>query len=129
LICDFWYGPSVLGEPPADRFKVIEEIGMKIIRLSHPVINASENVVTIHYRLFEIQGTELKSEATEAHVIRYFFNPEIKGLLAQTGFALRDFHPSFRPGQPVTSNDWTVMVVASPGSDENFLSPFFTQTS
>jgi SAM-dependent methyltransferase len=114
LICDFWYGPSVLMQPPSDRFKIIEEPGVRIIRLSHPVLNTSENLVTIEYRLFEIRGSEIKSEATETHAIRYFFTPEINFFFAQAGLVMRDFHPSFRPGQPVTPNDWTVMAVASP---------------
>jgi len=113
LICDFWYGPAVLMQPPSDRFKIIEEPGVRIIRLSHPTLDTSENMVTIEYRLFEIQGSEIKSEATETHAIRYFFIPEIKSLFAQAGLGMPDFHPSFRPGQPVTPNDWTVMAVAS----------------
>jgi SAM-dependent methyltransferase len=112
LICDFWYGPSVLMQPPSDRFKIIEEPGKRIVRLSHPLLDTSRNVVTIDYRFFEIHGSEIKSEATETHVIRYFFIPEINFLFEQAGLAMRDFHPSFQPGQPVTPNDWTVMAVA-----------------
>jgi SAM-dependent methyltransferase len=114
LICDFWHGPSVLMQPPTDRFKIIEEPGIRIIRLSHPVLDTNANVVTIDYRFFEIHGKEIKSEATETHAIRYFFTPEINFLFAQAGLVIRDYHPSFQHGQPITPNDWTVMVVASP---------------
>jgi SAM-dependent methyltransferase len=114
LICDFWYGPSVLMNPPSDRFKIIEEPGVRIIRLSHPVLDTNANVVTIDYRFLEIQGKEIKAEATETHAIRYFFTPEINFFFAQAGLVVRDYHPSFQPGQPITPNDWTVMVLASP---------------
>jgi len=117
LICDFWYGPSVLTQPPTDRFKVIEEPGVRIIRLSHPVLDTRENRVTIEYRLFEIRGSEITSEAVETHAVRYFFGPEIHFLFAQAGLVMRGFHPSFRPDQQVTPNDWTVMAVGSPAGN------------
>lgn len=112
LICDFWYGPSVLTHPPADRCKTIENNGRRLLRLTTPELRAAENVVEIRYQLLEIAGRELKSEATELHRIRYFFKPELEFFFAQAGLAILECIPSFRSGQPLTPDDWTVMIVA-----------------
>jgi SAM-dependent methyltransferase len=114
FIFDLWYGPAVLADPPADRFKIIDEADRRIIRLSHPVLSEPESVVTIAYHLFEIRGREVIAEDRETHTIRYFFSSEIEHALTQAGFIQRALHPSFKPGTPITLNDWVVMAVASP---------------
>jgi SAM-dependent methyltransferase len=113
LFCDFWYGPSVLRDAPSDRFKIVEHAGARILRLAHPTLLPEENCVSIEYQVFELRGREIASESIEIHKVRYFFAPEIENFLAQAGLTLRALHPSFRPDDPITAQEWTVMLTAS----------------
>jgi SAM-dependent methyltransferase len=114
LICDFWYGPAVEAHPPGDRYKIVRHGEMEIIRLTHPSLDHARHVATIEFRFLMVRDKTLVSDVTEPHVIRYFFPPEIEKFFAEAGLAILDRHPSFRPGQPLTDNDWTAMVVAKP---------------
>jgi SAM-dependent methyltransferase len=114
LICDFWYGPAVQAHPPTDRFKIVTHGDREIIRLTHPTLDQARSVATIKFRFLILRNQALVSDTTEPHVIRYFFQPELEKFFAAADLSIIDRHPSFRPGEPLTSNDWTAMVVARP---------------
>lgn len=112
FIFDFWYGPAVLHEKPLVRVKRVEDDHYRIQRLTEPVLRENANTVEVN---FEVAITA-KSDASlrtlhETHTMRYLFLPEVKALLAQTGFTLLCAE-EWLSGHPPSINTWNVCCVA-----------------
>ncbi len=79
FLCDFWYGPAVLRDPPVARQKEFKDGENKnIIRTATPTIDWNTNITSIKYELII---TDLKSgdvqKVSETHQMRYLFLQEL----------------------------------------------------
>lgn len=85
---DFWYGPGVLTDPPAERERVMEDARTRVRRHARPVHRISDDVVDVHYdiRLTD-KATGRESSLREVHSMRYWFLPELRYLTRQAGFS------------------------------------------
>ena len=89
FLFDVWYGPAVLTAVPAVRVKRLEDNQIAVTRIAEPVMYPNENWVDVHYQIFVEDKASQRIEAlTETHRMRYFFEPEIKYLLAESGLEL-----------------------------------------
>jgi len=89
FIFDFWYGPAVLTSRPEVRTKILENDKLKITRKAKPEMHPNENIVDVNYHLSVTDKFSGKTfENNEQHRMRYFFLPELKAYLAQTGFKI-----------------------------------------
>jgi SAM-dependent methyltransferase len=89
FIFDCWYGPGVLSDPPSIRVKKMEDDAITITRIAQPVMFPGENLVDVHYDVFiKDIHTGIIDEFRETHRMRYFFKPEIRYLLVQSGLTL-----------------------------------------
>ena len=83
LLFDYWYGPAVLTERPAERVKRMEDDQIRVVRLAQPLMHPNDNVVDVDYRIVvEDKTTGRGEEIQETHRMRYLFRPEVAGLLA-----------------------------------------------
>jgi SAM-dependent methyltransferase len=112
FICDFWYGPAVLGQRPAERIKTIHEGEDRIIRIARPEIDIQKNVVTISYHLLRLRGVQLIEETQEVHQMRYLFQPEIEFMMKQAGLDLLHFCPFMKPEETANEETWNVTAIA-----------------
>ncbi len=93
FICDFWYGPGVLSDPPRVAVKRLENATLRVTRLAEPQMHPNRNVVDVHYTIFALhKPTGQWSETRETHPMRYFFKPELEQFLMEAGLEMRCFY-------------------------------------
>lgn len=91
FLFDVWYGPGVLSDKPCVRVKEVEDEENKLIRIARPVMHDKENVVDVNYEVLIINKESSRVQTiNEIHKMRYFFRPELKYFLEETGFELID---------------------------------------
>lgn len=112
LVCDFWYGPAVLAQQPAERLKRVQEGATRVIRLAQPELDTLGNRVDVHYRLMILRGQSVIAEMQETHHMRYFFKPEIELFLELAGFDLEAFGAVGDWQNPPSERTWNAMLVA-----------------
>jgi SAM-dependent methyltransferase len=88
FFCDFWYGPAVLAERPAERIKVMETPAGQVIRVANGELDSRRDLCLVRYHLWRIEADRVANEVREQHPMRYFFAPELELLLAETGFEI-----------------------------------------
>lgn len=111
FLCDFWYGPAVLKQQPADRIKEVMDGEDRIVRLASPAIDTQTHVVTVSYQLLRLRGNVLVEEIREAHQMRYLFKPEIELFMHLAGFELVHFCPFAQLHQAVSEDTWNVSAI------------------
>lgn len=87
LVFDAWYGPAVLAQRPADRYKIVSQGERRVIRFVRSELDSLRHVVNVNYKVFEIEPGLAMRESGEVHVMRYLFPQEIVYYLNQVGFA------------------------------------------
>lgn len=88
FIFDCWYGPAVLTDRPHARVKTLEDETVAVTRHADPVMNAAENRVTVNYRIAVTHKADGTTENIyECHEMRYLFEPEVRLLAEDAGFA------------------------------------------
>jgi SAM-dependent methyltransferase len=89
FVFDFWYGPGVLTDPPAERVKSLKDDAIEVVRTAKPKLHPNENIVDVHYKVTvtQIQNGRV-SELEETHRMRYLFLPELKFMLQAVGMEL-----------------------------------------
>jgi SAM-dependent methyltransferase len=113
FIFDFWYGPAVLTHRPEIRKKRLKGEDGDISRISIPVINESENIVDVNYRLIiKNKKEKTKKEIRETHRMRYFFIPELDFMLTKTGFKIKKCLKWMSLKEKPDFNNWYAIVVA-----------------
>jgi SAM-dependent methyltransferase len=111
FLCDCWYGPSVLSNPPMVRVKRMEDDTTSVVRIAEPVMHPNENLVDVNYQVFIREKSLGQFEVLqETHRMRYLFKPEIEWLLADSGFKLVECF-EWMTGRPPGSDTWGVCFV------------------
>lgn len=112
FVFDVWHGPGVLCDLPTNRIKRVENNEKYAIRYCTPYMNANTNIVNVTYDILIIDKKSSKSEyMKEEHHMRYFFTPEIKEYLKESGFTLLTYVDCKSLNTP-DYNSWTVYYVA-----------------
>lgn len=113
LIAEVWYGPAVLHLRPEDRVRVLQEGDRTVIRHSSGQLNTGRQVCRVHYRIWELDGTQTAGETEEEHLVRYFFPRELELILDAAGFRLLRLgrFPEF--AREPDEDSWNVLAVAS----------------
>jgi len=112
LVCDFWYGPSVLLEQPTDRVRVQSTGERRVIRAASTTLDVEHHTADVTFKLWSLQGDKLTDETTEMHRLRYFFPQEFALFLSQTGFALQSLSAFPSLDAQLTDENWNALVVA-----------------
>lgn len=106
FIFDAWYGPAVLTEKPSVRVKRVENEQIRVTRIAEPVLHAEHNCVDVNFTVFfETKKTGVIEMATEQHVMRYLFVPEVIQLCKRHGFELV-VHEEWVTGIPLSCSTW-----------------------
>jgi SAM-dependent methyltransferase len=86
FIFDSWYGPAVLSDLPKVGVRRFENDRTKVTRLAEPTLHPNRNVVDVSYEMIvQEKGSAEIAVIKETHAVRYFFQPEIEGLLEGLG--------------------------------------------
>ena len=111
FVFDCWYGPGVLTERPEVRVKEIEIDSGRVIRIARPVMHPNDSTVDVNYELVFSSIDDPIKIINETHRMRYFFAPEIRFFLAETGFELIEVLEADTMEQP-SFDSWTVCCIA-----------------
>lgn len=91
FLFDVWYGPGVLSDKPSVRVKEIEDGKNRLIRIARPIMHNRDNVVDVNYEVLVVNKETCNVQTiNETHSMRYFFEPEVRLMLEQTGFKMID---------------------------------------
>ena len=112
FLCDFWYGPGVLSDPPKHRTKKVENAEQSIMRSATPQLYPSRNAVLVRYDIaYRNKHEGIRHHVKEEHIMRYLFKPEIDEFCQRAGFQLVEFG-EWMTGKEPTLKTWNAYVVA-----------------
>jgi SAM-dependent methyltransferase len=112
FVFDAWFGPAVLTDRPADRYKVIEANGEQVIRFAHPELDVLSHMVRVHYKALRLRGKRVVAKADEIHSMRFLFPLEVTHYLEEAGFRHRRLCPFPCLDDDLSERDWNLAVVA-----------------
>ncbi len=112
FVCDFWYGPSVLRDPPTDRVRVLPAGAGEVIRTTQTALDIVTHTAEVSFRLWSIENGRVCSDTRESHRMRYFFPQEFALLLSQADFEMRSISAFPTLDAPLSDDSWNAFVVA-----------------
>jgi SAM-dependent methyltransferase len=112
FFCDFWYGPAVLAQRPAERVKVLDTPEGQVIRVATGSLDARHDLCMVRYHVWRIAEGRLSAEVREQHPMRYFFEPELELFLSSAGFELVRCGAFPSIDDEPTEQTWNVALVA-----------------
>lgn len=112
FLFDCWYGPGVLTDRPVLRTKELEDETIMVARVAEPVMHPNDNYVDVNYRVTITDKASGSSyELHETHGMRYLFLPEVRQLLALSGFELL-VAEEWRTGAQLGFGSWNAVFAA-----------------
>lgn len=112
FICDFWYGPGVLADPPQQRIKTVATQSEKTIRIATPTMNCRDNTVCVEYQVLKIANGKVLGDYKENHTMRYFFEPELKLILSESGLEPVLFCPFCNLDGEIEAGCWNLSLIS-----------------
>ena len=112
LVCDFWYGVSVLTERPTDRVRVIEQADKQILRTASTRLDSTSHTADVQIRVWSMAGSTILGATDETHRLRYFFAREFEFYLEQAGFELCQLSAFPTLDQHLNDQTWNALAVA-----------------
>ena len=109
---DVWNGLAVMRLLPSERFKIVENAGIKVIRSVRPELKASQHLCLCHFHMLVIKNGALVNEIEETHSMRYLFPLEIAHYLEEANFRLLKICPFLDLTRDIDENEWNMTVVA-----------------
>lgn len=109
---DVWFGPAVLAERPADRFKILQQESRRVIRFASPLLDVLKHTVRVNYRVMQLENDRVLDEVSESHLMRFLFPQEINHYLEEGGLRMVKLCPFMELEREATERDWSVAVVA-----------------
>jgi SAM-dependent methyltransferase len=78
---DVWYGPAVLAQRPAARFRVVPVADGRVLRQSDGELDVRHHLCSVRFHLWRLRGERVVAETEECHTVRYFFPLELEAFL------------------------------------------------
>jgi SAM-dependent methyltransferase len=111
FVCDFWYGPGVLADPPEVRIRTVEGARGPVTRIAEPSLLPEAHCVDVSYTLKVRESAgEAVTELRETHRMRYLFLPELDALLGAAG--LERYAAEAWLGGELTPAPWNAVLAA-----------------
>lgn len=112
FIFDFWNGLAVLRVLPSTKVKVVEDKGIKLIRIGVPELDAFHHTCQVKYHLIISKNNRLVDEIEETHNMRFYFPQEIIYYLQDANFEVLEICPFLELGGNVDENTWNITTIA-----------------
>lgn len=113
FLFDFWYGPAVFVQQPVVRVKRMQNERYSVTRIAEPVHDAERCHINVSFEILveEKSGGTMK-RITEMHPMRYFFLPELRLLLENSGFRIDDLRfEEWITGRDASPESWGVTAI------------------
>jgi len=112
FIFDFWYGPAVLNDKPSVRIKKIQNNEIEVIRLTQPELLVNDNIVDVNFEIIvKKKKTNVCTNFTELHKMRYLFLPEIDYLFSSANLASVKYLQWMETNKEPNLNSWYVVAI------------------
>jgi SAM-dependent methyltransferase len=112
FIFDCWHGPAVISEKPTNRTKYFEDEKIKVTRESSPEWMEDKKSVNVTFNISVFEKQSNKTEfLSEEHLMRYWFELEIRALLQKSGFQIVKAE-EWLTGKPLSENSWNACYIA-----------------
>lgn len=112
FVFDCWFGPAVVTQRPADRYRVVERGGERVIRFASPTLDVLRHTVQVDYKVLRIKDSRVLDEVDESHLMRFLFPQEIEHYLVESGFEFLRLSPFMKLDLVAAEQDWNVTVIA-----------------
>ena len=112
FIFDCWFGPAVLVQRPGDRYKVVQEGDVRLIRFAASTLDLLKQTVRVDYKVLRLSNGRVLDEINESHLMRFLFPQEIIHILELSGFEAASMCPFMNLEGIPTDQDWNITVVA-----------------
>jgi SAM-dependent methyltransferase len=119
FICDLWYGPAVLHQKPGERVRVTNDVNTKIIRASSGELDSLHQIVTVHFRLWKIEGDRLVEDISEEHRMRFFFPQELNMLFRTSGLQIQNMRSFPDIEIEPSDNTWNICIISTIGKPKH----------
>lgn len=111
---EFWQEPGAI---PGHRAWLHREKPFRLIRLDESRLDRRRHRLTMDFQFFAFEGDRLRERFSESHTARVYAIPEMRKLLARSGFRLLAAHggtPEKKGFRPAGRDAFRVMAVAKP---------------
>lgn len=120
LFFDVWNGSAVEEIGPSLRTKTVAHGANRIRRRALGVLDRARHQCTVDYDIEWLVGETVTDSAHEQHTVRYFFEAELRHLLAAAGLEIvtSGAFPDF--DRPISNSEWNALYVArlmAPGQE------------
>lgn len=112
LVFDAWFGPGVLSDRPAVRYKVVQAGDERAFRFVQPTLDVVTQTVDVSYKVMRIHGDRIVEETDEVHAMRFFFAQEVDHHLHCAGFRLLNLCPFLELDADLGEHVWNMTAVA-----------------
>jgi SAM-dependent methyltransferase len=112
LVCDVWYGPTVLSERPGPRIKEVDRDADTVVRWAQGRLDPRKHLCHVDYRVWNIRPSRPAQSFQERHTVRYFFPCELELFLETAGMELVELAAFPDIDRPPSEQDWNVLAVA-----------------
>lgn len=111
FLVQFWNAAAVLTVRPAPRQKTIERNGVRILRLTEPVLEPVNHVCDVRYEVMVIRGKRIIEDFVEEERVRAFSPDAMRFVMNSNGFEVCGVYPFLSLDAQVSANDWSVVMI------------------
>lgn len=88
FLFDVWHAAAVEHDPPAQRWQMTNQDGVRVVRLSSGRLDRAAELCTVSIRMLLLKADQVFEEAFEEHRMRYFTHDSLEKLLKDAGMEL-----------------------------------------
>jgi SAM-dependent methyltransferase len=114
FVFDFWHAVPILRGHDPVRVREFPVDGGHLLRISKTVLDISQQVAKVEFRILAFEGDQLLSDFSEVHTMRYFLSQEMRFILESTGWKVHHLCPAFDLDGIVDEKAWHLAAIASP---------------
>jgi SAM-dependent methyltransferase len=112
FLFDVWHAPAVESAPPVQRWRIIEQAGGRLIRLSSGALDRAAEICTVTIHMLRLAGDRVVEETVEHHRLRYFRRETLVSLLEGAGMELQRLGSFPDYWREADACSWSVLGVA-----------------
>jgi len=112
FVVEFWHATAMLRSHDPLRVKRICAPGRDVLRVSETSLDVARQLGTVSYEILELYPDGRYTRLREVQQNRYFFVPEMAGLLESEDLAPLTFRAGFTDSTVIDESTWHVVAAA-----------------
>ena len=112
FVFDVWNGVAVMADRPKGRRVTVEDASASIERETRIHLDLDRHLCHVNFELSRTHAGGQQESVVEEHVMRFFFEPELKEFLSRSGFKFVSLRSFPDEASPADETAWNVVGVA-----------------